>query len=92
MEKELKFYTQGDKFYRVIEVKGEYFLKKDPNIHVMINCNRNSRFISGEKAELIQDRLFGTTKNPLYHLVLFDKTKHRYLNMKKRLRGIEVVE
>lgn len=92
MEKELKFYVPNGKFYRVVEIKGEYFLKKNRDIHVMINCNRNTAYISGEKAELIQDRLLGTRNNPLYHLVFFDRAKHRHLNMDKPLRKIEVVD
>lgn len=92
MEKELKFYVPNGKFYRVVEIKGEYFLKKNTNIHVMINSNRNTRFISGEKAELIQDRLFGTSNNSLYHLVLFDNAKNKAVGKDRPLRGIEVVD
>ena len=92
MQKELKFYVPNGKFYRVIEVEGEYRLKNNNDIRVMICSNRNTRFVSNENAESIKDRLLGANNRSLYHLVFFDKVKHKELSMNKRLRSIEIVE
>ena len=89
--KELKFYIAENKAYKVIEVEGEYRLKKNPDISIMINSNRNSRYITDEKAELIKDKLLGTTNNSLYHLTFFNNAKNKSIDTKKPLRKIEIV-
>lgn len=90
MQKELKFHLPNNKTVTVVELDNEYYLKKNQNIKVMINNNRNKRFISDEKAEDVKDRLLGTTNNPLFHIVYYDKVNRKYIGGKKALRKIEI--
>ena len=90
MQKELKFYTGDKKTFTVIEVGGEYRLKKNPDISVMINSNRNKRYVSDEKAELIKDKLLGASNNSLYHLLFYNNAKNKPISKKPSLRKIEI--
>lgn len=88
---EFKFHTPNGKFYKIIEVDNEYRLKNNPDVKVMINNNRNKRFISDENALAIKDSLLGTSNNSLYHLVFYNTVENKAVNMKKALRGVELV-